>query len=64
LVTAASSFTHHHSLPILHLIDLFELNAYSQDVQQIFIGDPNLDQVRTLLQGYTDDVTREKKPTD
>jgi hypothetical protein len=34
------------------------LNAYSQDVQQIFIGDPNLDQVRTLLQGYTDDVTR------
>ena len=34
------------------------LNAYSQDVQQIFIGDPNLDQVRTLLQGYSEDVTR------
>jgi hypothetical protein len=34
------------------------LNAYSQGVLQIFIGDPGLDQVRTLLQGYTDDVTR------
>lgn len=33
------------------------LNAYSQGVVQIFIGDPGLDQVRTLLQGYTDDVT-------
>jgi hypothetical protein len=34
------------------------LNAYSQGVLQIFIGDPGLDQVRTLLQGNTDDVTR------
>lgn len=33
------------------------LNAYSQGVVQILIGDPGLDQVRTLLQGYTDDVT-------
>lgn len=33
------------------------LNAYSLGVRQIFIGDPILDQVRTLLQGYTDDVT-------
>lgn len=34
------------------------LNAYSQGVIQIFIGDPGIDQVRTLLQSYTDDVTR------
>ena len=33
------------------------LNAYSQNVQQIFIGDPGLDQVRTLLQSYERDVT-------
>ena len=30
------------------------LNAYAQNVDTIFIGDPN---IRTLLQGYTDDVT-------
>ena len=34
------------------------LNAYSQGVQQIFIGDPRIDQVRSLLQGYTEDVAR------
>lgn len=34
------------------------LNAYSLNVQRIFIGDPNLDQVRTLLQSYEQDVTR------
>ena len=43
------------------------LNAYSLDVQQIFIGDPGLDQVRTLLQTYEHDVitlfdTREPIP--
>ena len=43
------------------------LNAYSLDVQRIFIGDPNIDQVRTLLQTYEHDVitlfdTREPIP--
>jgi hypothetical protein len=33
------------------------LNAYSLDVLQIFSGDPNIDQVRTLLQSYVGDVT-------
>jgi hypothetical protein len=33
------------------------LNAYSLDVLQIFSGDPNIDQVRTLLQSYERDVT-------
>jgi hypothetical protein len=33
------------------------LNAYSLNVQGIFIGDPNLDQVKTLLQSYERDVT-------
>ncbi len=33
------------------------LNAYSENVQRIFIGDPGLDQVRTLLQSYEQDVT-------
>jgi hypothetical protein len=33
------------------------LNAYSLDVLQIFSGDPNIDQVRTLLQSYEQDVT-------
>jgi hypothetical protein len=33
------------------------LNAYSQNVQRIFIGDPGIDQVRTLLQSYEQDVT-------
>jgi hypothetical protein len=32
------------------------LNAYSQEVQRIFIGDPNIDEVRTLLQSYEQDV--------
>ena len=32
------------------------LNAYSLNVQGIFIGDPNLDQVKTL-QSYERDVT-------
>ena len=34
------------------------LNAYSLNVQRIFSGDPNIDQVRILLQTYTQDVTR------
>lgn len=34
------------------------LNAYSLNVQRIFIGDPGLDQVKTLLQSYQEDVTR------
>jgi hypothetical protein len=34
------------------------LNAYSQNVQGIFIGDPGIDEVRTLLQSYEQDVTR------
>ena len=33
------------------------LNAYSLDVLRIFSGAPNIDQVRTLLQGYEQDVT-------
>ena len=33
------------------------LNAYRQNVQRIFIGDPNQDDVRTLLQSYEQDVT-------
>lgn len=33
------------------------LNAYSLNVQRIFIGDPNIDQVKTLLQSYERDVT-------
>ena len=33
------------------------LNAYSLNVQRIFSGYPNIDQVRTLLQGYEKDVT-------
>lgn len=33
------------------------LNAYSLNVQRIFIGDPGLDQVKTLLQSYERDVT-------
>jgi hypothetical protein len=33
------------------------LNAYSLNVQRIFIGDPGIDEVRTLLQGYERDVT-------
>ena len=33
------------------------LNAYSLNVQRIFIGDPNQDQVRTLLQSYQQDAT-------
>jgi archaellum component FlaG (FlaF/FlaG flagellin family) len=33
------------------------LNAYSLDVLRISSGDPNQDQVRTLLQGYEKDVT-------
>ena len=33
------------------------LKAYSQDVQIIFIGDPGIDQVRTLRQSYEQDVT-------
>jgi hypothetical protein len=32
------------------------LNAYSLDVLRIFSGDPNIDQVRTLLQSYQQDV--------
>jgi hypothetical protein len=31
--------------------------AYSQNVQRIFSGDPNINQVRTLLQSYEQDVT-------
>ena len=41
--------------PIPHLREL--LDAYSQNVERIFIGDPNIDQVRTLLQTYEQDVT-------
>jgi hypothetical protein len=33
------------------------LNAYSLDVQRIFIGEPGLDEVRTLLQSYEQYVT-------
>lgn len=33
------------------------LNAYSLEVQRIFIGDPGINQVRTLLQSYQEDVT-------
>ena len=33
------------------------LNAYSENVQRIFIGDPGIDQVRRLLQSYEQDVT-------
>jgi hypothetical protein len=33
------------------------LNAYSLDVQRIFIGDLGLDEVRTLLQSYEQYVT-------
>ena len=42
------------------------LQAYSQDVQQIFIGDPGIVQVRTLLQSYEQDVTTifEQNPPD
>jgi hypothetical protein len=40
--------------PQPHLREL--LQAYSQGVQRIFIGDPNIDQVRTLLQSYEQDV--------
>jgi hypothetical protein len=42
--------------PQPHLREL--LQAYSQKVQRIFIGDPNLDQVKTLLQSYEQDVIR------
>ncbi len=42
--------------PIPHLREL--LDAYSQNVQRIFVGDPNIDQVKTLLQGYQEDITR------
>lgn len=42
--------------PQPHLREL--LDAYSQNVQRIFVGDPNIDQVKTLLQGYQEDVTR------
>lgn len=42
--------------PIPHLREL--LTAYSEKVQRIFIGDPNIDQVKTLLQSYEQDVTR------
>jgi hypothetical protein len=41
--------------PEPHLTEL--LQAYNQDVQQIFIGDPAIDQARTLLQSYEQDVT-------
>jgi hypothetical protein len=41
--------------PQLHLREL--LQAYSQNVQRIFVGDQNIDQVRTLLQSYEQDVT-------
>jgi hypothetical protein len=41
--------------PQPHLREL--LQAYSQNVQRIFIGDPNIDEVRTLLQSYEQDVT-------
>jgi hypothetical protein len=41
--------------PQPHLREL--LQAYSQGVQRIFIGDPGLDQVKTLLQSYEQDVT-------
>ena len=42
--------------PQPHLTEL--LQAYSQDVLLIFIGDPGIDEVRTLLQSYEQDVTR------
>ncbi len=42
--------------PQPHLREL--LQAYSQKVQRIFIGDPNLDQVKTLLQSYEQDISR------
>ena len=42
--------------PAPHLREWLE--AYSQNVQRIFVGDPNIDQVKTLLQGYEQDVTR------
>jgi hypothetical protein len=32
-------------------------DGYYRHVQRIFIGDPNIDQVRTLLQSYEQDVT-------
>jgi hypothetical protein len=41
--------------PQPHLREL--LTAYSEKVQRIFIGDPNIDQVKTLLQSYQEDVT-------
>ncbi len=33
------------------------LQSYDEKVLRIFIGDPNLDQIRTLLQSYEQDVT-------
>lgn len=42
--------------PMPHLRE--SLQAYGQKVQRIFIGDPNQDQVKTLLQSYEQDVTR------
>ena len=33
------------------------LQAYSLEVQRLFIGDPNIDQVRTTLQCNEQDVT-------
>ena len=41
--------------PAPHLREF--LNDYPQDVQQLFIGDPGIDQVRTLLQSYEQDLT-------
>lgn len=41
--------------PQPHLREL--LNAYSENVNRIFIGDPGIDQIRILVQGYTDGVT-------
>jgi hypothetical protein len=42
------------------------LVGYVGDVNTIFVGDPNIDQVRTLLQSYNQDVTTifEQNPPD
>ncbi|MFI5424599.1 MAG: hypothetical protein WB587_13835 [Nitrososphaeraceae archaeon] len=41
--------------PQPHLRELFQ--SYSQDVRQLFVGDSNIDQVRTLLQSYEQNGT-------
>jgi hypothetical protein len=41
--------------PQPHLREL--LNAYSENVNRIFIGDPGIDQIRILVQGYTEGMT-------